>query len=154
WRYCAACAERRAALPGHVAAMLAVATEAEPPPAAVADDAPRSRSALNAPAAAVAAMAILGFGVIVGSVVSPPAESAPAAVIAVQPTAPAPAPVNAPVEPPAAAPAAPAPAAPVQQTVTQTVPAPATPAPSPVPEVPTGPQLPDVKHVFLILLPP
>ncbi|TML09146.1 MAG: hypothetical protein E6G41_00625 [Actinobacteria bacterium] len=151
-RYCLACGRRQAELPAHVAAMLGVASEAEPAPA---PDAPRrSSGTLNAPAAAVAVMAILGFGVIVGSVVSPPAESAPAAVIAVQPTAPAPAPVKAPVEPPAAAPAAPAPAAPVQQTVTQTVPAPATPAPSPVPEVPTGPQLPDVKHVFLIVLPP
>jgi hypothetical protein len=154
-RYCLVCGERNATLPAHVAAMLGVATEAEPPPAA-ADDAPRrSSSSLNAPAAAVAVMAILGFGVIVGSVVSPPAQSAPASIIAVQQPPPAaPAPVQPPAAPAAPAPAAPAPAAPVQQTVTQTVPAPAPAPPAPEPVTPTGPQLPDVKHLFLIVLPP
>jgi hypothetical protein len=133
--------------------MLGVPTEAEPP-VAVAEEPRRSSPTLSAPAAAVAVMAILGFGVIVGSVVSPPAQSAPAAVIAVQQPAPAPAPVKAPAAPAEPAPAAAAPAAPVQQTVTQTVPAPAPPAPTPVPVTPTGPQLPDVKHLFLIVLPP
>jgi phosphatidylinositol-3-phosphatase len=153
-RYCLACGERQSALPGHVAQMLGVPTEAEPPPVPVAEEPRRSSPTLSAPAAAVAVMAILGFGVIVGSVVSPPAQSAPAAVIAVQPPAPAPAPVKAPAAPAEPAPAAAAPAAPVQQTVTQTVPAPAPPAPTPVPVTPTGPQLPDVKHLFLIVLPP
>jgi hypothetical protein len=153
-RYCLACGERNAPLPGHVAQMLGVPTEAEPPPVAVAEEPRASSPTLSAPAAAVAVMAILGFGVIVGSVVSPPAQSAPAAVIAVQPPAPAPAPVKPPAAPAEPAPAAAAPAAPVQQTVTQTVPAPAPPAPTPVPVTPSGPQLPDVKHLFLIVLPP
>jgi hypothetical protein len=53
-----------------------------------------------------------------------------------------------------AAPAAAAPAAPVQQTVTQYVQAPTPTTPAPEPVVPAGPQLPDVKHLFLIVLPP
>jgi len=144
-------------MPAHVAAMLGMPVAAEAAPAAAPAPAPRrSAATLNPSAAAVAVMAILGFGVIVGSVVSPPAESSQSPVIAVQ----APTQAAAPVTPPAApateaAPATPAPApAPVQQTVTQyvTTPAPAPPAPTPV--VPSGPQLPDVKHLFLIVLPP
>lgn len=117
--------------------------------------APPRHATLNAPAAAVAVMAILAFGVIVGSVVSPPAQSEPApAIVAVTQPAPAPAPVAPPA--PAPEPAAPAPApapAPVQQTVTQTIPAPTPPAPPPAAPAPSGPQLPPVKHVFMIVLP-
>ena len=143
-------------MPTHVAAMLGVPAAAEEPvPVAAADEAPRPSGTFSAPAVAVAVMAILGFGVIVGSVVSPPAESSQGAVIAVQEPAPT-TPVQAPVTPPAkAAPAAAAPAAPVQRTVTQYVraPTPTTPA-APAPVVPSGPQLPDVKHLFLVVLPP
>src|SRR2546430_9957501 len=103
-------------------------TKAERPPPPVAEKPRRASQPLNAPAAAVAVMAILGFGVIVGSVVSPPAQSAPATVIAVRQPPPEPAPVKPPAAPAAPAPAPSAPAAPVQQTVTQTVPAPAPPA--------------------------
>jgi phosphatidylinositol-3-phosphatase len=153
-RYCLACGERHAALPAHVAAWLGVATQAEPPPVPAPEAPRRSSSTLNAPAAAVAVMAILGFGVIVGSVVSPPAQSAPAAVIALQQPPPTPAPVTPPAAPATTAAPAPTAPAPVQQTVTQTIAAPPPPPPAPTPVVPTGPQLPDVKHLFLIVLPP
>ena len=150
-RYCLACGERCTPLPDDVAAMLGVAPADEPlpPPPLPRRDTP----VLGAPAAAVAVMAILAFGVVVGSVVSPPAESAPTpAIVAVSPPVPAPAaPVEAPAAP-APAPAAPTPAAPQQQTVTQTTPAPAPAAPAPVPAAPTGLQLPAVKHVFMIVL--
>jgi hypothetical protein len=133
-----------------VAAMLGIVAlpEAEPP------QTPRPRTAtLGAPAAAVAVMAILGFGVIVGSVVSPVAESSPTpALVAVTASAATQAPpVAPPTAPAAAATAAPA-AVPVQQTIPAPAP-PAPPAPAPVVPEPTGPELPAVKHVFMIVLP-
>jgi len=155
-RYCFACGERCSGMPAHVATMLGVPAAAEEPaPVAAAEELPRSSGTFSAPAVAVAVMAILGFGVIVGSVVSPPAESSQSPVIAVQQPPPATTPAEPPVSPPAkAAPAAAAPAAPVQQTVTQYVQAPTPTTPAPEPVAPTGPQLPDVKHLFLVVLPP
>jgi len=155
-RYCLACGERCSGMPEHVAAMLGVPAAAEAPAAAPAAAKPvRSSGMINPSAAAVAVMAILGFGVIVGSVVSPSAQSSP--LIAVQAPPAATTPVEAPVAPPAStpAPATAAPAeVPAQQTVTQYVQAPTPSAPAPQPVVPSGPQLPDVKHLFLIVLPP
>jgi hypothetical protein len=143
-------------MPAHVTTMLGVpAVAEEPAPIDAAPEPARSSGAFSAPAVAVAVMAILGFGVIVGSVVSPPAESSQAPLIAVQSPPQTTPPVEAPVAPPTKdAPAAATPAAPVQQTVTQYVQAPTPTAPAPPPVQPTGPQLPDVKHLFLIVLPP
>jgi hypothetical protein len=147
-RYCVACGEPCAPLAPPLSPPVATGTEPEPTAAT------RRHPTLNAPAAAVAVMAILGFGVIVGSVVSPPAESAAApAIVAVSPPAPAPAPVAAPTSPPAKPAPAAAPAPSRQQTITQTVPAAPPPAPAPIVPAPAGPQLPAVKHVFMIVLP-
>ncbi len=117
----------------------------------------------NPRAAAVAISAILGFGVIVGSVVSPVAESAPSAPVIVAVAPPTYVPPAAPVAAPADdssddAPADDAPveaAAPTQETIYETAPvAPTTPAPTapkPLP-VPPLPPLPSVSHVFLVVL--
>lgn len=154
-RYCVACGERCAPLPESVVSLLGIAPAVDADPAGAVGPQPRRAAPLAPSAAAVAVMAILGFGVIVGSVVSPPAESAPApTLVAVsQPPAPPAAPVvEAPAAPATPAAAPPAAAAPAQQTVTQTTPAPPPPAPAPLPPIPSGPQLPAVKHVFLIVL--
>jgi hypothetical protein len=118
----------------------------------------------NPRAAAVAVCAILAFGVVVGSVVSPAAESAPSTPVVVAyspptytpPPAAAPAAVDdsAPVDNSVAvAPAAPAPIPPAQ-TIFEPAPAqsvtpPATPKPLPVPPLPP---LPPVSHVFVVML--
>lgn len=114
--------------------------------------------------AAVAVTGILAFGVMLGSVVSPAAESAASAPVVVAlasppPTtpAPAPAPAPAPVDTSSndslVAPT-PAPTAPPTQTVytqapQQTPSAPAPPKPLPVPPLPA---LPPVSHVFVVML--
>jgi hypothetical protein len=154
-RYCMRCGERRGPLPVAVATLLGLATPAEAEPAAEATGSWLGGLAMPDPrAAAVAVMAILAFGVVVGSVVSPVAQSEPAPVlVAVSAPRAAPvAPVSDTAPAAAAAPAAVPVAAPVQQTITQTTPAPA-PAPAPAPmTVPATPQLPPVRHVFMIVL--
>jgi hypothetical protein len=164
-RYCLRCGERRGPLPAAVASLLglapAVAERGAPPPEP--EHEPEGLGAwlggLSMPdprAAAVAVMAILAFGVVVGSVVSPPADSAPGPVlVAVSAPPPAPAPVAAaqPAATPAATPAAAPVAAPVQQTITQTIAATAPAATTtPTSTVPVAPQLPPVRHVFMIVL--
>jgi phosphatidylinositol-3-phosphatase len=113
-------------------------------------------------AAAVAISAILGFGVIVGSVVSPSAVGmAEPIVVAVAPPAPAPAAAPAPVEEEAPVndtvvdDAAPVEAAPEQQIIYVTEPqqtTPTAPTPPPALPVPPMPPIPSVSHVFLVML--
>lgn len=159
-RYCVECGERRGPLPSAILALLdppgpggSEETDGLAAPAGIAakwlDD-------LSMPAprvAAVAVMGILAFGVILGSVVSPAANSAASAPIVVVAAAPA---------SPPASPAAPVstdtPEAPAETTPAEapaeTTPAaaPASTAPAEVAPVSDGPQLPPVKHVFLIVL--
>ncbi|UTI63016.1 hypothetical protein NBH00_16820 [Paraconexibacter antarcticus] len=123
-------------------------------------------------AAAVAVMGVLGFGVVLGSVASPSADSAsrrrvlvavaprPATAITASVPAAPPAPTPAPAVPdvPAPLPVADAP-------VADAAPATATPTPTPTPSpsatpatvddsatAPDGPSLPPVKHVFVVML--
>jgi hypothetical protein len=152
-RYCIVCGARRGALPAMAAAMIAAA----PPPAAPA----AAVTVLPAPApwfpsarvAAVAVMAVLGFGVIVGSSVRPQPTGERAAIALVPPAAVAPPPL------PAAAPAGLRATVPTGTSVADNTPieggdestggsqsgsrgaAPASTS-----------KLPDVKHVFLIVL--
>jgi hypothetical protein len=153
-RYCVVCGARRGPLPAALAALLGDSGPAhgarpqEPPAPGVPDG-------LKMPtprAAAVAVMAVLAFGVVVGTLVSPAEDSAASApiVVAVAPPAaevPAPAPEpEAPAEEPApaAVEVAPAEAAPEE--------APAESAPQVEPPALDTPQLPPVNHVFLIVL--
>ena len=163
-RYCLGCGDRRGPLPLTVTELIAAGLRAGgsfPQGAALAaaadhardqhDEHPLARWLPQPRAAALAVMALLAFGVVVGSVVSPPADSAaPPMVVALQqPAAAAPvttdqsAAADTPVAdtpaPVAAAPAAAAPAA--APTGGDTTPAP-----------PDAPALPDVRHVFLIVL--
>jgi hypothetical protein len=118
-------------------------------------------------AAAVTITALLAFGVVVGSVVSPAANSAPETPLVVAVSAPAPQPAPAPAPPPApatadvAAPvesapveAAPAAAAPTPppQVIYQQAPMPVAPAPPKPLPIPPLPPLPTVSHVFVVML--
>jgi phosphatidylinositol-3-phosphatase len=159
-RYCLACGARHGPLPAAVATLIAAGLRAGEPwafeePSLDAEEgdhdvlwwmpAPR--------AAAVAVMALLAFGAVVASVVSPPADSAASAPVIVAlskpPTAAAPA-SDAGGSDVSTGDASSADAAPT----TDTAPAPQAPADSgtPVPALPDGPALPDVRHVFLIVL--
>jgi phosphatidylinositol-3-phosphatase len=160
-RYCLACGARRGPLPAAVAALIAGGLRAGEPWAFegphpdlgdAGDDIPPWMPAPRA--AAVAVMALLAFGAVVGSVVSPPADSAAGAPVVVALSRPATA---------AAAPASDAGAADVSAddaSSSDAAPTPdATPVPqapadsgTPVPALPDGPALPDVRHVFLIVL--
>jgi phosphatidylinositol-3-phosphatase len=152
-RYCLACGARRGPLPDAAARLIFGA-----PPAPEAPDdpeeAPRGFAMPGPRAAALAVMAVLAFGVVVGTLVGPPALSAadtPLLVAVAQPPAPTPTPTPAPTPQPAAhepASKARAPAAPAATPASTPAP---TPAPTPEP-IPTGPTLPAVQHVFLIAL--
>lgn len=166
-RYCVACGARRGPLPIAIATLIAAGLRAG---GAFAGEAARAAAGAVAGgehepaehpfarwmpqprAAALAVMALLSFGVLVGAVVSPPADSAgtaPVLVALAQPAQPAPADstdtggddasaVDATTgssPAPAAAPAAPAASG-----------GDVTPAP------PDAPALPDVHHLFLIVL--
>lgn len=169
-RYCLACGARRGPLPAPVAGLIATGLRAgdawsdpapDPTLAGAAeglaydgeeDDAP---SWMPAPrAAAVAVMALLAFGAVVGSVVSPPADSAGGAPILVALQSPAQQATSdagasdgavSADDSSSTADAAPAPV---------TVVAPQAPAASgaPAPTLPDAPALPDVRHVFLVVL--
>jgi hypothetical protein len=128
--------------------------------AALDDPDPANRYMPEPRTAAVAVMCLLAFGVLLGGLTGPAAQSAGIAPIvlytsaeqAAPPSAP---PVEAPA-PPVQAPAAVASAAP--ETALPAAPAPveAAPAPAPKPkaplELPEAPTLPPIQHVFLIVL--
>jgi phosphatidylinositol-3-phosphatase len=106
--------------------------------------------------AAVAVMSLLAFGVVLGTAVSPAEQSASPVVVAEYPTAaPAttPATTPAPVSTPASTPVSPAPA-PVSSPAPAAAPVQTAPQQSDntTQPPPSGPTLPPVKHVFLIVL--
>ncbi|HEY2333511.1 MAG TPA: alkaline phosphatase family protein [Solirubrobacterales bacterium] len=171
-RYCLECGERRGPLPAAVASWLSIvdapaAADAAPAGDANAgepDDAPEEDSAARRympepRTAAVAVMALLAFGVLLGGLTGPVAQSAGIAPIVLY-AGESPAPISAPE--PAETPPEPTEPAPV----VAAAPAEATPAEAPLPEepAPTTPSkkkapieipeetLPPVQHVFLIVL--
>jgi hypothetical protein len=156
-RYCVECGARRGPLPPTIARLIDPA-RVEPGP--VADPAGSEwddlLSRLTTPVAAVAVMALLAFGVLVGSAVSPTqptGASAPVIVAVSPPTATTPAPA-APAASPSPTPPAttpPPPTTPVP-TVTTTTPTTTTPQTTPTTPAPATSTLPPVKHVFLIVL--
>lgn len=179
-RYCVECGARQAALPAIVATRIAALKEsaraaaeslAKSAPAeegavaegAVGDEAAKDDKWWFMPSpqvAAVAVMALLAAGVVLGSVTSPSALSAGATPIVLEmgeSKAPEPEPepeavASAPAE---AAPAVPAAApeeiAEVPEEVAEAPEEPTGPAPKP-PELPEEETLPEVKHVFLVVL--
>jgi phosphatidylinositol-3-phosphatase len=154
-RYCVECGSRRGPLPAAVATL--IAARPARPSAVVEPAEPAGFTPPSPRAAALAVMAVLAFGVVVGTLVAPatPSEANAPLVVAVQPIptpvptpAPTPTPEPTPEDTPEPTPpSAPAPAAPAPTAV----PARATPEPTP-PPLPSGPTLPAVQHVFLIML--
>jgi hypothetical protein len=167
-RYCLACGERRGPLPEGVARWLSIVPPevaeqagADPVPVAVAsdDEAPENRYMPEPRTAAVAVMCLLAFGVLLGGLTGPAAQSAGIAPVvlyasAEAPPAPSPEPVETaaePVEAPAAV-ASTAPEAALPAAPSEPEPEPA-PAPKKAPlELPEEPTLPPVQHVFVIVL--
>ena len=167
-RYCVACGARRGPLPIAIAALIAaglraggaLAGEAARAAAdAVAggdghepDEHPFARWMPQPRAAALAVMALLSFGVLVGAVVSPPADSAGTAPVLVALAQPAP---SAPADSTDTGGDASAAVDATTDSSSAPVAAPAAPAASGgdvTPAPPDAPPLPDVHHVFLIAL--
>jgi phosphatidylinositol-3-phosphatase len=173
-RYCVECGARRGPLPPFVVQLIAAGgTLGEPGSGseeAGSEDADASALPMPTPrAAAVAVMALLAFGVLVGSAISPVAQSgasAPTLLALVRPAAAQPAAAAAAKPPPVSAAPTPPPAqattpepAQAQTTVTETESHSSTksqpPAGSGAGEgsaAPGASQLPPVKHVFLVVL--
>jgi len=165
-RYCVACGARRGPLPSAVAAAVGAVIAAaragrEPSTSAAAETGATAFSWLPSPrAAAVAVMAMLALGVILGSVTERVAQSAPASSIVVE------VPVEEEPAPPAEEEIEEAPveeAAPEEALPEEAFPEPAPEASPPAepeeeePLVPFDPEadeseLPDVNHVFVIVL--
>jgi phosphatidylinositol-3-phosphatase len=168
-RYCLICGARRGPLPVAVAAQLSSRLrrdrgEKESTKGETAGEAPAKPGFMPTPrVAAVAVMAMLAFGVLLGSGSSQLAQSAGLSSIVLE-VASSPPPEESPVEAVAAAPAAGAeagpPALPATTSSVPFAPAPveeATPEEPPAeptapPELPEPETLPPVKHVFLIVL--
>jgi hypothetical protein len=154
-RYCVACGARRGALPALAATLIGTAgPPAGLPAVAVGATVPAALELPNLRAIAVAVMALLGFGVIIGSAATPLRTVTPAAVAIMRgPVAALPAPAAAPIVPVVDVPAT----TPADNSVIETpsdsgsgstsgadTPDKATPA--------TASKFPPVKHVFLIVL--
>ncbi|HEX4734904.1 MAG TPA: alkaline phosphatase family protein [Thermoleophilaceae bacterium] len=157
-RWCVECGTRRGPVSPAMQALIAPPHEMD-----VAVDPPSGGFGFPTPrAAAVAVTALLAAGVILGSVVSPAAESSAETPIVVAvsppPAAPAPAPAPAPEEASVddtpvteSAPIQTAP--PQQQIIYQTVPQQtAPPTPPPALPIPPPPALPTISHVFVVTL--
>jgi phosphatidylinositol-3-phosphatase len=158
-RYCLDCGTRRGPISDAVRTLIgSAAAVALAEPVSTEAVGPRMFAMPTPRSAAVAIAGVLAFGVLIGSIASPPAESAGAPiVVAVSPPAAAQQPVAA-EEPVADEPAPAEPAAPQPQTIYVQAPsAPAqTPAPAKTPppplEVPPLPKLPPIQHVYLVML--
>jgi len=167
-RYCLECGERRGPLPTAVATWLSIVppepAEKASPATAVAEDGAEEDALLKRympepRAAAVAVMALLAFGVVIGAVTGPVAQSAGGGPIVLytepEPELAAPEPVEEAAEPSEPAPAAPAIA---EEAALPAAPPPLeeAPASAPIPELPPEvteePGLPPIEHVFLIVL--
>ncbi len=168
-RYCLACGERRGAIPAAIAKWLSIVeppAEAEAHPtadaaiaAAATEEASRRRYMPEPRSAAVAVLIVLGFGVVLGGLTGPAAQSAGIAPIVLYSEA-------EPPPPPAATTSHPAPDASEPTTVAAApepaeVPLEAPPAEAAPPtqpkktaplELPEEEGLPPVQHVFLIVL--
>jgi hypothetical protein len=173
-RYCLTCGERRGPLPAGVAKWLSIvpaggadAAESggvsEADAAALDEPDPGSRYMPAPRTAAVAVMCLLAFGVLLGGLTGPAAQSAGIAPIvlyasAEEATPPSPSPVEAPTAAPVEAPSAVVSTAP--ETALPAAPAPVEASPAPAPtskqkaplELPEAPTLPPIQHVFLIVL--
>jgi hypothetical protein len=166
-RYCLACGERRGAIPAAVSRWLSIvdspAEAAAAPPAATAsaaaEEAP-TRSYMPAPrSAAIAVLTVLGFGVLLGGLTGPAAQSAGIAPIVLYseaepppPAEPSPEPVTEATEPVAVA-EAPVPAeAPLEAEAAPEEPLAAPPKKKLPPELPEESGLPPIQHVFVIVL--
>jgi phosphatidylinositol-3-phosphatase len=167
-RYCLVCGERRGAIPAAVAQWLsivepdeadAVPSAASAPAVAGGEEAP-SRSYMPEPrSAAVAVMCLLAFGVLLGGLTGPAAQSAGIAPIVLYSEAEPPPPVE-PVSEPATeetepvvvAEAPPAAAEVPLEAETPEEPLAAPPKKKLPPDLPDEPGLPPVQHVFVIVL--
>jgi hypothetical protein len=159
-RYCIDCGTRRGPISDAMRNLIAGAAALPSVEPVLAEPVGARTFAMPTPrSAAVAITCMLAFGVVIGSVVSPPAQSANAPIFVALP-APAAAQKPAPAAQPVADEPAPADTAPAQ---TQTIytpapavpaetPAPAAPTPPPPLEVPPLPKLPPIQHVFLVML--
>lgn len=163
-RYCLGCGRRTGPLPPEVAALIGVAAPAPPELLmAEADAAPdgTGRAMVSPRAAAVAVLAMLGFGSLLGSIAGVPATSEASAPVVVALAPPVPAgttgvPAVAP-EAPAGSDAAPSGDAPAADTSGASAPPAAgggsgAGAGPGMAVVPDGSTLPDIRHVFLIVL--
>jgi len=165
-RYCLACGERRGAIPAAVAQWLSIVDSpddaAAAPPAASAsvggDEAP-ARSFMPEPrSAAVAVMCLLAFGVLLGGLTGPAAQSAGIAPIVLYseaepppPAEPVSEPATEATEPVVVAEAPPAVEVPAEAESPEE-PAAAPPKKKLPPDLPEEPALPPVQHVFVIVL--
>lgn len=167
-RYCLKCGERRGAIPPAIAKWLSIVEPVaarEPDQAAAADPAPEDggeasqQSYMPAPrSAAIAVLTVLGFGVLLGGLTGPAAQSAGIAPIVLYseaepppPVEPAPEPAAESAEPVAVAEAPPAAEVPLEAEAPEE-PLAAPPKKTPSPELPEEPGLPPVQHVFVITL--
>jgi hypothetical protein len=168
-RYCLECGERRGAIPAAVAKWLSIvepavesgpeqAATAAPPAQEAGEEAARS-SYMPAPrSAAIAVLTVLGFGVLLGGLTGPAAQSAGIAPIVLyseaEPPPPAePAPELAEATEPVVAAAAPPTAAEVPlEAEAPEEPLAAPPKKKLPPELPEEPGLPPIQHVFVIVL--
>jgi len=164
-RYCLACGERRGPIPTAVAKWLSIvdpAPEIDATPSVWTEGdeagvAPR-RYMPEPRSAAVAVMCLLAFGVLLGGLTGPAAQSAGVAPIvlyteaeAAQVSAPASKPVPEAAEPVAVA-EAPPPAEVPSEPLTPDAPVATPPQKTAPPELPEEPGLPPIQHVFLIVL--
>jgi len=169
-RYCLECGERRGAIPAAVAKWLSIvepSVESDPaqptpePPSPPQEEEGEIRSSyMPAPrSAAIAVLTVLGFGVLLGGLTGPAAQSAGIAPIVLyseaEPTPPAesaPEPAAEPTEPVAVAAVPPAAAEVPLQAEAPEEPLAAPPKKKLPPELPEEPGLPPVQHVFVIVL--
>jgi phosphatidylinositol-3-phosphatase len=166
-RYCLACGERRGAIPAAVAQWLSIvdsgkvdATPAAPETASTTSEETPTRSYMPEPrSAAVAVMCLLAFGVLLGGLTGPAAQSAGIAPIVLYseaepppPPEPAPEPGTEATEPVAVAEAPPAAAGVPLEAEAPEETAAAPPKKKLAPGLPEGPDLPPVQHVFVIVL--
>jgi hypothetical protein len=165
-RYCLACGERRGAIPAAIAQWLSIvdppeAANATPPatPDSAAGEESSTRSYMPAPrSAAIAVLTVLGFGVVLGGLTGPAAQSAGIAPIVLYSEAepppaaePAPEPVTEASEPTTVAEAPATAEVPVEAEAPEETAA-APPQKRLPPELPEEEALPPVQHVFVIVL--
>ncbi len=165
-RYCVECGARRGPLPPLIAQLIAKGEHAQEPQALAKENAAETLPLPTPRAAAVAVMALLAFGVLLGSAINPSAQrAAPHTLLALvrpaaKPAAGPPPASEAPTPPPASEAAATPTPAPAQTTITETESQSTTKSQSSAggggsgagEGAPTTGAQPPVKHVFLVVL--